>query len=185
MKYLLIIFLSLLVLIVAVSASAQEPSSALPGKARVDSYRPIGYTYCDKKTGMCMLKANLGMMKTPTTFSDFDLCRYEPHDGKWYWMPFSTLVEKTITPVQKQVYSADTDPVVRLLTDVKGLLWLTWRENGRAVNSFIYSGMLCNDVMIGPARKGDLIATCIPGKDHAAAAYVPDPAIYCKRLQVR
>jgi hypothetical protein len=100
---------------------------------------------------------------------------------KWYWMPFNAAVRRTIYPARSQSTSRQTDPVVRLLTDVTGLLWVTWQENGRTVSSFLYSGIVCNDVMIGPSRKGALIATCVPGKDSATAAYVPDPEIFCRQ----
>ncbi len=176
----IILFISLFLLNIAGSASAEQPSLPGPGETLLGSGQASGYTFCDKKSGMCMLKANLSMMKTMTTFSDFDLCKYEPKEKKWYWMPFNAVVKKIIAPEQRQMYSAETDPVVRLLTDVTGLFWLTWRENGRPVGRFVFSGMLCEDVMIGPERKGDLIATCIPEKDTATAAYVPDPEIYCR-----
>lgn len=175
-----ILFLSLFLFSVAEFASAEQPSLPEAGEALLGSGQAYGYAFCDKKSGMCMLKANLRMMKTTTKFSDFDLCRYEPREKKWHWMPFNAPVEKNIVPEHRQVSSLETDPVVRLLTDVKGLFWLSWRENGRTVSSFIHSGMFCNDVMIGPERKGDLIATCIPGKDTATADYVPDPGKYCR-----
>jgi hypothetical protein len=180
-KYHVLVLLSTVLLGAPVPVTAEPPSVPGVDQASLGPDQACGYTFCDKESGMCMLRANLGRLRIPTTFSDFEMCGYEPKDEKWNWMPFNAPVRRTIYPAQRQPSSKRTDPVVRLLTDVTGLLWLTWKENGRTVSSFLYSGTLCDDVMIGPTRKGDRIATCIPGRDSATAAYVPDPEIFCRQ----
>lgn len=164
-----------------VSAATQSPSALGVDQTSLGPEQACGYPFCDKQSGKCVLKAHLFKLKVPTTFSDFEMCRYEPKDKKWYWMPFNVPVSKTLYPEQRQLYSNQADPVVRSLTDVKGLLWLTWKEDGRTASRFFFSGALCQDVMIGPPRKGDMVATCIPGKDGGTAAYVPDPETYCRQ----
>lgn len=58
---------------------------------------------------------------------------------------------------------------------------MNWTEDHQLNGAFAFSGpMLCEDVHIGPITKDDMVATCIPFKDHAIAAYVPDPHVYCR-----
>jgi hypothetical protein len=128
---------------------------------------------------MCSLKAHDYGMEKPVTFQVTELWHYDPKADRWNDMALSTVEPKTLAGRKKQIYSLDSDPPVRKLTDVKGLMWVKWTEDGNPFEDFIFSGMLCNDVDIGPARKGDRVAVCVPGKDSATAAYIPDPKIYC------
>jgi hypothetical protein len=66
------------------------------------------------------------------------------------------------------------------LTDEIGLFWAWFEEDGRKTGTLVYSGaILPNDLGIGPDQAG-FIRAGIPYKDHATAAYVPDPKLHCK-----
>ena len=161
--------------------STKQAAISLADEPQLSSEISYGYIYRDKKSGRCFLKANLSLLKRTMRFTVLELWGYAPEERKWKWMPLDAIKERTIAPEQKQVYSRTTDPIVQPITDSRGLFWLKWREDDKLFGSLFFSGMLCNDVRIGPERKGDSIATCIPGRESATAAYVPDPTIYCKK----
>ena len=148
------------------------------GSPKAHAARRFGYTFCDR-AGMCYLKAHDFDLKRPVRFQVLEMWRYDDRLRRWEMMALNTIEERIVKPKRRKVYSADSDSVVRRLTDVTGLLWVKWREDDVPFEDFLYSGMPCNDVHIGPERKGDQVAICVPGKDSAKAAYVPDPRIYC------
>ena len=137
---------------------------------------PIGHFDCDKGSGACFLKAAESAVKGPVKFRVEEVWQYNLEDEKWAYVAITDAGENVIVPG-----GGNRDLTVQVITDATGLVWVKWTENGIPVEKFLYSGTLCNDVAIGPKRKGDLIATCVPGKGHATATYVPDPEIYCVR----
>ena len=156
----------------AASGRAEERQKPVPQS-------PIGYFYCDKQSGACFLKAAKSAMKGPVKFSVQEVWKYNLEERKWTYVAIKTAGDDVIVPGVGQLHAGGGDPNVQAITQTAGLFWVKWSENGMPVAKFLYSGMLCNDVLIGPKRKGDLIATCVPGKDRATATYVPDPEIYC------
>ena len=80
------------------------------------------------------------------------LCRYDPQSNRWSRERFG--------PISKY--------------------WVQWKENGRPFASLAVSGpVLCNDIHLAPTSRTDVIAACIPLRQSAQAAYVPDPKIDC------
>jgi hypothetical protein len=143
--------------------------------------RPVAYSIRDRVTGVSSLRANSALLKSETEFTVAELWRYSPERRTWFKLAFTKVGPKKIAPAGHRVYSTTTDPIVAPLTDRLGLYWVKWTENGQPFGTFVYSGpMLCEDIMIGPMTKGDMVATCIPSANSALAAYVPDPKIYCK-----
>jgi hypothetical protein len=54
-------------------------------------------------------------------------------------------------------------------------------ENGVAFESKVFVGrVLCNDVMLPPPSRPDVIRTCVPLPNGAMAGYVPDPRIHAR-----
>jgi len=141
--------------------------------------RPRAYTYCDTSPRMCGLRTHAYDLRRPVTFQVRELWRYDPHERKWRYMGLNTIEETIVSPVPSQGRNSGADPIVRRLTDLYGLFWVKWLEDGVPYEDFLFSGMLCEDVMIGPTRKGDEVATCVPGQNSASAEYVPDPHVYC------
>jgi hypothetical protein len=85
-----------------------------------------------------------------------------------------------IEPVTLTMSSPKTDQTLLALPETTGLFWLEWFEDDRKSNDIAVSGpFLCNDIDIGDPPAG-MIATCVPFKDHAEAAFVPDPKIHCR-----
>jgi len=164
--------------LVSLSLGAQAFAESVSPHSPVS--RQLGYFQRDKG-GTYFLKSNEFNMKEPVRFSVQEIWRYSPEGEEWILMPDPKLGEKLIHPKDRQVYGGDSDQKIFPITNSIGLFWVKWKENGVAMSNFLFSGMLCNDVNIGPQKKGDRVATCIPGKDHAKAAYVPDPKIYCIR----
>lgn len=156
-------------------------ASAHAGEWPTPAQNPIGYFHCDQRSGVCFLKAAESAMNGPVKFSVQEVWQYNLEQKKWEYVATQAVGDDVIVPGARRTHAGDTDPNVQAVTGATGLFWVKWTENGVPVAKFLYSGMLCNDVAIGPKRKGDLIATCIPGKDQATAAYVPDPGIYCVR----
>lgn len=145
------------------------------------SQRPLGYFSCDKRSNMCFLKAVEIAQNGPIKFNVKEIWKYNMQEEKWTYVLPPLTRDIVIAPTAGQVHGGNADFTVQAITDSVGLFWVKWTENDMPVEKFLYSGMLCNDVNIGPKRKGDLIAACVPGKDQATAAYVPDPKIYCVR----
>ena len=143
------------------------------------SQSPVGYFQCDKISSACSLKAARLAMKRPVTFSVQEVWQYHLQEEKWAYLAVPAVDDDVLVTPARLVLGANPDPTVQVITATAGLFWVKWTENGVSFKRVLHSGMLCNDVLIGPKRKGDLIATCVPGKDHATAAYVPDPEIYC------
>ena len=141
--------------------------------------RPRAYTYCDKDPYMCGLRVHRDDLRRPVKFQVLELWHYEPKARKWYFMGLNTIEETTLSPGPDRGHDPVADPMVRHLTDLYGLFWVKWLEDGVPYEDFLYSGMLCEDVMIGPLTKGDEVATCVPGEKAASAEYVPDPRVHC------
>jgi hypothetical protein len=106
----------------------------------------------------------------PVKFEVDRLCRYDPQSNRWSRVAF--------TPISKVVGAG----VIAELPDSVGLYWVQWKENGRPFASLAVSGpVLCNDILLAPTSRTDVIAACIPLRQSAQAAYVPDPKIHCGR----
>jgi hypothetical protein len=109
------------------------------------------------------------------------LWKYDHEHEKWVTVSLTGRIEKTVIPESQKNSRGLTDPLVMVLPQEAGLFWIGWKEGNVSHGAFAFSGpVLCNDVSIGPRFKGDKVATCIPFKDHAIAAYVPDPKIHCQ-----
>ena len=141
--------------------------------------RPRAYTYCDKDPYMWGLRVHRDDLRRPVKFQVRELWQYDPQARKWYFMGLNTIEATTLSPEPGRGRNRVADPIARRLTDLHGLFWVKWLEDGVPYEDFLYSGMLCEDVMIGPVRKGDEVATCVPGEKSGSAEYVPDPRIYC------
>lgn len=128
---------------------------------------------------MCGLRVHGDDLRRPVTFQVLELWSYESRARKWRFMGLNTIEEVTLSPEPGRGHDSSADPIARRLTDLYGLFWVKWLEDGVPHEDFLYSGMLCEDVMIGPVTKGDEVATCVPGEKSASAEYVPDPRVYC------
>ncbi|HKQ98456.1 MAG TPA: hypothetical protein VJV75_11310 [Candidatus Polarisedimenticolia bacterium] len=140
---------------------------------------PRAYTYCDKDPRMCGLRVHRDDLSRPVRFQVRELWHYEPRARKWHFMGLNTIEATTLTPEPVRGHDRSADPIARRLTDLYGLFWVKWLEDDVPYEDFLYSGMLCEDVMIGPMTKGDEVAACVPGEKSASAEYVPDPRVHC------
>ena len=90
-------------------------------------------------------------------------CRYDPASRRW--------VRET---VERSTNITD-------FSDRVGLFWIRWRDDGRSFTKMVVSGPVkCNDLMIGPPPRPDLIPACVPSATSAKADHVPDPAVHCR-----
>ena len=98
-----------------------------------------------------------------------DLWRYDPSSQRWLRVPFPS-AERAVG-----------QGVVTKFPERIGLYWVRWTENGVAFESKVFVGrVLCNDVMLPPPSRPDVIRTCVPLPNGAMAGYVPDPRIHAR-----
>ena len=148
-------------------AALMLASTALGASAPEATGRPHGVVQRDVNSG----KSRLVAQGSAVTFQVYELCRYDPQSNGWSREPF--------VPINKVVGTG----AVAELTDNVGLYWIKWKENGLPFASLVFSSpVLCNDIALGPPhqRPTDMISTCVPSRNSARAAYVPDPRVYCK-----
>ncbi len=146
--------------------SGAEPETG-PSRSVVVSVR-------DPKSGMCSLKADSALCKAERPFTFLSLWKYAPDTEQWSRVHPELTCSAVIRP-------APTGHQTLLeLTGELGLFWAWFEEDGKKIGTLIYSGaILPNDLSIGPDKAG-FIRSGIPYKDHATAAYVPDPKLHCK-----
>lgn len=96
-----------------------------------------------------------------------ELWRYDLPSDRWVRVPFAAF---------DQIAGPGTAIEMPAVT---GLYWLKWSENGARYAGWAGVGRaLCNDVMLPPTTRRNVVPTCIPGEKSATATYVPDPRIH-------
>ena len=151
-----------------------------------DPWRSSAYGVCEKIDGGCAPKLKVDELlleKTggSRTFVVERMCVYDRAQAKWSMLDPFAQKPVTIRTVTRAVYSRNTDPTVVDLPIRTGLYWLSWKEDGHAVQTSVFAGpILCNDLSIGPAPTG-MIAMCVPSANSGSALFVPDPQTQCGR----
>ena len=136
---------------------------AVPGDAQ-----PLASVERDAKSGRSRLVV-AKPQAVPIKFEVNELWRYDAESSRW--------IRERFKPVAKVAGAG----VVAEITDQVGLYWLKWSENGQPIEGQVFSGPVrCNDVMLAPPTRPDLLRACIPSKNSAKADYVPDPRIHAR-----
>ena len=105
----------------------------------------------------------------PIKFEVTELWRYDAEKREWSRERF-----KPVAKVTRAGLIAD-------ITDQVGLFWLKWTEDGQPIEGQVFAGPVrCNDLMLAPPSRPDLLKACIPSKNSARADYVPDPRIHAR-----
>jgi hypothetical protein len=152
----------------------------IAGSFPITSWKSVVYAYRTGGTGIGSLRArtsDLIHLKAPREVAIRAVFRYDPATDAWARLTLDSLPSITLRKASpRQIYSAESDPVLLTIPQPVGLFWAIWEEDGHRLATAIYAGpVLCNDVMLGPAPPGRL-AICVPFADRAEARFVPDPS---------
>ena len=152
----------------------------IAGPRPTTQWKSVVYAYRTGGTGIGSLRArtsDLIHLKAPRHVTIQALFLYDPTHDTWARVVLDSLPPITLRRARpRQIYSADSDPVLLTMPQPVGLFWVIWDEDGHRLATAVYAGpILCNDVMLGPAPPGH-VAMCVPFADRAEARFVPDPA---------
>jgi hypothetical protein len=157
-----------------------DPNYRPAAQSRATQWKSVVYAHRTGGTGAGSLRArtsDLIHLSAPRRVAIRAVFRYVPETETWARLALDPLPSMTLkVALPRQVYSAESDPVLLTIPQPVGLFWALWEEDGHRLATAIYAGpMLCEDVMLGPAPPGR-VAMCVPFADRAEARFVPDPS---------
>jgi hypothetical protein len=161
--------------LVATSAATQPQNQA---------WQSVVYADWDRSTGTSSLRVHDFLLQKSGESRQFvfgSLWQYNVSLQKWERVNLRVNQPIVLKGEKRHIYSRESEQRIVRLTEAIGLLWAEWEEDGHRADTLVFAGpMLCEDVDIGNPPEG-MIATCVPFANSAAAMFVPDPKIYCKR----
>ena len=104
--------------------------------------QPLVYAFHAAPTGTGTLRVRTSELihrKEPLAVALRAIYQYDPAADAWTRLAGPQATWMVPIPQPRQLYSADTDPVLHTLPPV-GLFWVTWEEEGHRHASPAYSG---------------------------------------------